>query len=55
MKLKKKIRFFQLGKTISDIKEISVNDLAFEVELAEEYDTLLFKKELEVYLSSNDK
>ncbi len=55
MELKKKIRFFQLGKTISDIKEISVNDLAFEVELAEEYDTLLFKKELEVYLSSNDK
>lgn len=38
MKLNKKIRFFTIGSKLTDIKEITVDDLKFEEELCYEYD-----------------
>lgn len=40
-----KLRFFTVGKKISDIKEISINELVFEDELldSENYDDLLLE------------
>ncbi len=52
MSLNKKIRFFEIGKTITDIKEININDLEFEEELKQEYNMNEFKEELIKYLDN---
>ena len=53
MSLNKKIRFFDVGKTMEDIKEIDVNKLEFEDQLKEEYDMNEFKEELINYLKEH--
>ena len=50
MNFKKKLKFFSLGKTISDIKEININELEFEDELLNECDIEEFINELAAYL-----
>jgi hypothetical protein len=50
MELNKKIRFFTLGKYLEDIKEITTNDIEFEEELKNEYDTKKFLAELNEYV-----
>ena len=52
MSLNKKIRFFEIGKTITDIKEININQLEFEKELKQEYNMNEFKEELIKYLDN---
>lgn len=51
MKLKKKLKFFSLGKTVNDIKEIKINELEFEDELTNEYNVEEFISELITYIS----
>lgn len=50
MSLNKRIKFFEIGKTIHDIKEIDINKLKFEEELKQEINTNEFKEELVNYL-----
>ncbi len=52
MSLNKKISFFEIGKTITDIQEININELEFEEELKQEYNMSKFKDELIKYLDS---
>ena len=52
MSLNKKIRFFDVGKTMEDIKEKDINELEFEKQLKEEYDMNEFKEELINYLAN---
>lgn len=52
MSLNKKIKFFEIGKTITDIKEININKLEFEEELKQEYNMNEFKEELIKYLDN---
>ena len=52
MSLNKRIRFFEIGKTVSDIKEIDINKLKFEEELKQEINTNEFKVELVNYLDN---
>lgn len=52
MKNNKKIKFFEIGKTIKDIKEIDINKLKFENDLKQEHDIKEFKKELKHYLNN---
>lgn len=52
MSLNKKIRFFEIGKTITDIQEININELLFEEELKQEYNMNEFKEELIKYLDN---
>ncbi len=49
MKLNKKLKFFSLGKTINDIKEININELEFEDELKNECNIKEFINELTTY------
>ena len=51
MKLNLKIRFYSIGKTDKDIKELNNDELEFEDELQKEYDVNLFKNELKQYLN----
>ena len=51
MKLNLKIRFYSIGKTVKDIKELNNDELEFEDELQKEYDVNLFKNELKQYLN----
>lgn len=51
MKLKKKLRFFSLGKTVDDINEIDINKLEFEDELKNEFNIKEFITELTTYIS----
>lgn len=48
----KKIRFFSVGKTIEDIKELSINELEFEQELKDEFDIEEFKNEIINYINN---
>lgn len=50
MNLNKKIKFFEIGKTVRDIKEINIDKIEFEEELKEEFNMDEFKKELVNYL-----
>lgn len=50
MKLNKKLRFFSLGKTVDDIKEIGINKLEFEDELRNEFDINELITELTTYI-----
>lgn len=50
MNLNKKIKFFEIGKTVRDIKEINIDKIEFEEELKEEFSMDEFKKELVNYL-----
>ena len=52
MSLNKRIRFFEIGKNVSDIKEIDINKLKFEEELKQEINTNEFKVELVNYLDN---
>lgn len=52
MQLNKKVKFFKIGKTTQDIKEIKLEELEFEKELEQEYNMEEFKKELSVYLNN---
>lgn len=49
IKLNKKLRFFSLGKTVDDIKEIDMNKLEFEDELRSEVDIKEFITEITTY------
>ncbi len=49
MSLKKKIKFFTIGKTTKDIEEIKLEDLLFEEELKKECNTKEFIDELIKY------
>ena len=49
MSLKKKIKFFTIGKTPKDIEEIKLEDLLFEEELKKECNTKEFIDELIKY------
>lgn len=49
MELNKKLKFFSLGKTINDIKEININELEFEDELKNECNIKDFINELTIY------
>ena len=51
MKLNKKLKFFSLGKTINDIKEININELEFEDELKNECNIKEFINELTTYIN----
>lgn len=51
MEQNKNIRFFNIGKTLEDIKEISIKDLEFESELQEEYDVKKFQEEIVNYIN----
>ena len=46
MNLNKKIKFFEIGKTVNDIKEININEIEFEEELEKEFNMDEFKQEL---------
>lgn len=50
MNLNKIIKFFEIGKTVRDIKEINIDKIEFEEELKEEFNMDEFKKELVNYL-----
>lgn len=52
MEKNKKIRFFSIGKSLQDIKEISVDELEFEKELIDEVDIKNFKKEIVDYINN---
>lgn len=49
MELNKKIKFFNLGKYVNDIKEININDIEFEDELKKEINIATFIEELDEY------
>jgi len=49
MELNKNIRFFNIGKTMLDISEISIDKLEYEQALKDEYNIKEFQKELEYY------
>lgn len=51
MKLNLKIRFYSIGKTFKDIKELNIDELDFENELQKKHDMNLFKNELKQYLN----
>lgn len=51
MKLNKKIKFFSVGKTMQNIKEIDINELEYEQELKDECDINEFQKELSRYVN----
>ena len=51
MELNLKIKFFSIGKTMNEIKELNVDELEFEDELQEECDINTFKAELKNYLT----
>lgn len=51
MKLKKRLKFFRIGKTVNDIKEININELDFEDELINECNIEEFINELTTYLN----
>ncbi|HBA38111.1 MAG TPA: hypothetical protein DCY94_05260 [Firmicutes bacterium] len=50
MELKKRIKFFAVGKTLEEIKPIEIDDLQFEKELIDEIDVDELKKELNEYV-----
>lgn len=52
MQFNKKVKFFKIGKTTQDIKEIKLEELEFEEELEQEYNMEEFKKELLLYLNN---
>lgn len=52
MEQNKQIHFFSIGKSMQDIKEISVDELEFEKELIEEIDIKNFKKEIVDYTNN---